>query len=138
MALAERPKLQAEGHEVVLQSEVFSTPRLPAESDAQYAKRISETMNDMIRRGVMILNDQCTADVAPDFFSIKNHSFDVGPKSGITKKEYREFNEWIDSVWEAEEAGIEDVSVPEKFRNFEVDPEVPHRMLKEDDSDQAN
>ena len=117
-ALRQREVLQAEGKVVILQSELPShIPRQPDEPGADYAKRFTETMNGMIRRGVMILNDQTTADVSPDVFGIGGHEFDVGPKSGITKKEYREFSDWMGSD-EAEEKGYE--GVPERFRRFEV------------------
>lgn len=120
-ALEERKKLQAEGHEVVLQSEVGSLVRRePDEAPADYAKRYVEAMNAMIGRGVMILNDVTTANVRPDKATIGGRKFDIGSGSGITKKEYREFSEWVDSFKDVGEDDIPGVAVPEKFRKFEI------------------
>lgn len=117
-ALAERERRQGQGEEAILMSELPSLiPRVPDESDGDYVKRYIDKMNEMTRRGVAILNDQCTGDVAPNVFQFGGHSFDVGPESGITKKENRGSSEWIGSE-EAEQKGYE--GVPERFLKFEV------------------
>lgn len=116
-ALSEREKRRSQGEEVVLMSELPSLiSREPNQSNADYAKRYVDKMKELANRGVAVLNDQCTGDVAPDVFSIGGHDFDVGPQSGVTKKEYREFGEWLGSE-EAEEKGYE--GVPERFLKFE-------------------
>lgn len=118
-ALEQRPVLEAQGEEVVLMSEIFTHvgPRCPDESPEEYGKRYTDTMNAMIARGVKILNDQGTADMAPTMASIGGHRFDIGPESGITRKEYREFGDWLWSD-EAESKGFE--GVPERFMKFHV------------------
>lgn len=112
-AKRERDELRNQGEEAVLMSEISSLiPRRDGESDGDYAKRYSDGMNDMIRRSVLILNDKTTHECQPNFFYIDGHGFDVGPNSGITKKEYREFDEWT----------VEDVSyadIPERFLKYE-------------------
>lgn len=117
-AFAERETLQSQGEEVVLMSELPTLiPREPDESGTEYVRRYTNKMNEMIRRGVSILNDQCNGDVAPNLFTVGGHDFDVGPESGITKRQYREFGEWIGSE-EAGEKGYE--GVPRRFLKFEV------------------
>lgn len=102
---------------MILQSELPSLiPRHPDEPGKEYDKRFCDAQNDMIRRGVYILNDQCTADVVPDQFFVRGRDFDVGPKSGITKREYREFNEWFRTL--EDEVAIKEV--PEGWREYEV------------------
>lgn len=121
-ALEERTKLQAEGEEVVLMSELGSLiPRNPDEPVCDYAKRYSDTMNAMVQRGVAILNDQTTADVVPGWFFVGEHEFNVGPDSGITKKEYREFEEWLGGG-DDEDQAEKYSTLPEEFKTFEVAP----------------
>lgn len=121
-ALRNRVLLEAEGKEVFLQSELPShIPRQPNESDVDYTKRFSDTMNSMIQRGVYILSDEITHDIAPSIFDIYGREFDVGPESGITKGEYRDFSQWMGSK-QAEEEGYE--GMPERFRKFEVAKET--------------
>lgn len=114
-----REELLAEGKEVVLMSELSTLiPCREGESAGDYVNRYADGMNDMIRRGVYILSDQITHDVAPGGFHIDGHDFDVGPESGVTKKEYREFSELL---------GRGDLSyddIPQRFKKFEV--EKPH------------
>lgn len=117
-ALRHRDRLKAEGKEVILQSELPShIPRQPDECGGDYIKRFSDTMNSMIQRGVYILNDEITHNTAPNIFDIFDREFDVGPESGITKGEYRDFEEWMGSK-RAEEEGYK--GMPERFRKFEV------------------
>lgn len=121
-ALRERVRLESEGKEVIFQSELSShIPRQPDESDGDYAKRFSDTMNGMIQRGVHILGDKITHNTAPNLFSIYGREFDVGPESGITKGEYRDFSQWMGSK-QAEEEGYE--GMPEIYRKFEVAKET--------------
>lgn len=116
-ALRDRARLEAEGQEGILQSELPShIRRQPDESDEEYTKRFADMMNSMIQRGVHILNDKTTHDVAPNSFIVHGREFNVGPESGITKGEYREFSRWMGSKAGAE--GYE--GVPEEFRKFEV------------------
>ncbi|OAG07644.1 uncharacterized protein CC84DRAFT_1163767 [Paraphaeosphaeria sporulosa] len=102
---------------IILQSELSTRiPRHENESPADYVKRYSETMNAMIRSGVKILNDECIADQVPDTFSAGGKVFDLGPGSGATKGEYREFGEWFE---EACGRGGELGEVPARWRRFE-------------------
>lgn len=123
-ARQERDRLIAEGTSpdmVILQSEVRNyVPRKEDESAVDFTKRYVETMNSMIARGVMILNDQCKGDVVPSTFGTADGRwFDLGPGSGATKGEFREFGKWFDGM-ESEEVGQgEAYEVPEKFRKFE-------------------
>ena len=70
----------------------------------------------MIRRGITILNDQCTADtVAPGFETSDGRCFDLGPGSGATKGEFREFSRWFEEVSETGQM----YEVPERWLKFE-------------------
>jgi hypothetical protein len=117
-----RQELLASGtkpEDVILESEVRDhVPLREGESDIEYTQRYVETMNGMIQRGVMILNDQCTADVVAHGFGFKDgRRFDLGPGSGVTKGMFRDFGQWFDErVDVGGEAGV----VPERFRRFEV------------------
>lgn len=111
-----RKELESQGEEAVLMSELpqLIECRREDESPAEYAQRYTETMNEMIQRGVSILNDQTTHDVAPNRFHIAGRDFDVGPESGITKKEYREFSELLG------DSDLDYADIPERFKRFEV------------------
>ncbi|KAF2441669.1 hypothetical protein P171DRAFT_434320 [Karstenula rhodostoma CBS 690.94] len=102
---------------IILQSELRTRiPREKNESPADYVKRYAETMNAMIRDGVTILNDQTTADVVPDGFGTADgRYFNLGPGSGATKGEYREFGEWFRQFCDGGEVG----EVPERWKKFE-------------------
>ena len=119
-ARQERERLIANGTDpdmVMLQSEVGNhIPRGEGETAAEFVHRYSKAMNAMIARGVIILNDQCTADVvASSFFAGDGRLFDLGPGSGATKGEFREFNQWFS---ENSEAGTVP-EVPEKWKKFQ-------------------
>ncbi|KAK5168997.1 uncharacterized protein LTR77_006306 [Saxophila tyrrhenica] len=108
-------RLRSEGKEAMLMREIPSQiPREEGESGADYAKRFSEYMNNLIRRGVSIMDDQITHNAAPNQFTIGEHEFDVGPHSGITKREYREFGDYLFSE------GATYDGIPERFLKFEV------------------
>ena len=96
----ERDRLIAEGANpasVILQSELHNhIIRREGKSVGDYMKRYSDDMNAMIRRGVSILNDLLTADMVPSGFRTEDgRFFDLGPESGATKGEYREFGQWL-------------------------------------------
>lgn len=96
IARQERQSLLAEGADpdsVILQSELHNyVPRRESDSVDDYTKRYADTMMDMTRRGVRILNDMLTGDTMPDTFgTASGRTFDLGPESGSTKGEYREF-----------------------------------------------
>lgn len=119
-AREERSRRIAEGADpasIILQSELYTRiPREENEDRIAYVQRYCETMNAMIRSGVVILNDRITADVLPDSFSTADgRQFDLGPGSGATKGEYREFGEWFTRVCDEGEMG----EVPERWRKFE-------------------
>ncbi|RMJ21141.1 hypothetical protein PHISP_07990 [Aspergillus sp. HF37] len=101
-----RDRLIAEGADpdsVIFQSELRNhILRQEGESSADFAKRYAETMNAMIGRSVSILNDQCTTDVvASGFRTADGRFFDLGPGSGATKGEFREFSRWFSKKSEA-------------------------------------
>jgi hypothetical protein len=117
-AREERDRLIAGGaapDSVILQSEFQRlVPRHDGEPPEDFTQRYVKTMMDMIGRGVIILNDDAVADVAPDsFVSPDGRTFDLGPQSGATKGEYREFTEWFAQL---SDAGGE---VPVKWLKFE-------------------
>lgn len=119
IARQERHSLLAEGagpDSVILQSELHNyVPRRENDSVDQYTKRYADTMMDMTRRGVRILNDMLTGDTMPDTFGTASGKvFDLGPESGSTKGEYREFRRWLLGVQEAGQ-----IDVPEKWLKFE-------------------
>lgn len=119
-ARQERDRLIAEGADpdsVIFESELCNhILRREGESSADFAKRYSTTMNAMIGRGVSILNDQCTADVvASGFRTADGRFFDLGPGSGATKGEFREFIQWFSEM--SEEGQMHEV--PEKWLKFE-------------------
>ena len=100
MSRQERDRLIAEGANpasVILQSELHNhIIRREGKSVGDYMKRYSDDMNAMIRRGVSILNDLLTADMVPSGFRTEDgRFFDLGPESGATKGEYREFGQWL-------------------------------------------
>lgn len=66
---------------------------------------------------MQILNAQTTADTAPNVASIGGHDFEIGPVSGITKKEYREFEDWRSSD-EAKAKGFEGAAA--RFMKFHI------------------
>nr|POE99362.1 hypothetical protein CFP56_52755 [Quercus suber] len=118
-ARQERERLIAEGaapDSVILMSEVPNhVPRQEGESPEDFTKRYVATMNAMIRRGVSILNDRCTADVVPNQFTSSNGMvFELGPKSGATKGDYREFKQWFSGLSD----GVETHEVPERWLRF--------------------
>ncbi len=130
----EKEKLISKGKESVLMSELpgLVGPKRDDETGADYAKRYSNYLNDLIRRGVSVLGDTITHNSAPNGATIDDHEFDIGPNSGITKKvslalknrsddvlirglqEYREFGDWMSG----EGASYSDT--PERFLKFEV------------------
>lgn len=119
-ARQERDRLIAEGADpdsVIFQSEIGNhIPRREGEPSADFAKRYAETMIAMIGRGVSILNDQCTADVvASEFRTADGRFFDLGPGSGATKGEFREFSQWFSETAEVGQIYV----VPEKWLKFE-------------------
>ncbi|OGM44798.1 hypothetical protein ABOM_006219 [Aspergillus bombycis] len=119
-ARQERDRLIAEGADpdsVIFQSEVRKyVPRRDGDSPADFAKRYVETMQTMIGRGVSILNDQCTADTIPSGFETTDgRFFDLGPGSGATKREFREFSQWFSEVVETGQV----YEVPDKWLKFE-------------------
>ncbi|KAJ5735615.1 uncharacterized protein N7483_000740 [Penicillium malachiteum] len=126
-AREERQSLLAEGADpdsIILQSELHNyVPRKENDTVNEYTKRYADTMMDMTRRGVRILNDMLIADPVPTTFGTASGKFfDLGPKSGTTKGEYREFMQWLFGVQEAEH-----IEVPEKWLKFEK----PADYLKE-------
>lgn len=120
----ERERLIQDGADpasVILSSEVRNhVPRREGESPADYTKRYVDVMNGMLTRGVKILNDQTTADQVPDQFRCSGGTFDLGPSSGATKREYREFTQWLDK------ARKEDTfpEVPEQWKKFQKPTEL--------------
>ncbi|KAE8142327.1 hypothetical protein BDV38DRAFT_236364 [Aspergillus pseudotamarii] len=119
-ARQERDRLIAEGadpNSIIFQSEVKNyVPRQDGDSPTDFAKRYVETMKAMIGRGVSILNDQCTADMVPcGFETTDRRFFDLGPGSGATKREFREFSQWFSEVSEKGQM----YEVPEKWLKFE-------------------
>ncbi|CAL5871611.1 uncharacterized protein PFLUO_LOCUS5864 [Penicillium psychrofluorescens] len=120
LARQERDRLIFEGEDpdsVIFQSELRNhILRREGESAAELAKRCSETINAMISRGVTILNDQSTTDVeASGFTTADGRFFDLGPGSGATKGEFREFSQWFSEMSEAGQMH----EVPEKWLKFE-------------------
>jgi hypothetical protein len=120
LARQERNRLIAEGADpdsVIFQSELGNhILRREGESSANFAKRCAETVSAMIGRGISILNDECTADVvASEFHTADGRVFDLGPGSGATKGEFREFSLWFWEYSEAEQMH----EVPEKWLKFE-------------------
>jgi len=86
------------------------------ESPADFAERYRETINAMIGRGITILNDQCTTEVvASRFRTADGRIFDLGPGSGTTKREFREFSQWFSEISRARQVH----QVPEKWLKFE-------------------
>lgn len=125
-----RKELLEQGEEVVLQSELPSLiPCKEGESAGDYAKRYSDGMNEMIRRGVYILNDETTHDVVPNVFVVDGREFDVSERSGITKREYREFSDLTAG------GGIKYADIPEKFLRFERRPGDPEPGYSFDDEE---
>ncbi|KAL1848582.1 hypothetical protein Plec18170_007889 [Paecilomyces lecythidis] len=119
-ARQERDRLISEGADpdsVILQSELRDhIQRQEGDSSADFAKRYAKTMKDMIDRGVSILNDQCTADVVASKFGLADgRVFDLGPGSGATKGEFREFSQWFSEVSKSGQIH----EVPEKWLKFE-------------------
>ncbi|KAE8329575.1 hypothetical protein BDV39DRAFT_171606 [Aspergillus sergii] len=119
-ARQERDRLIDEGADpdsVILQSEVRNhVPRREGESPADFAKRYAEIMNAIIGRGVSILGDMCTADVVASGFETEDgRFFDLGPGSGATKGEFREFSQWFSEMLEAGQRQ----EVPEKWLKLE-------------------
>jgi hypothetical protein len=117
-ARQERERMIAEGtdpKDVMMQSEVFR--HQPGETPEEMTKRIKATFKEVRSRGVMVLNDMCVADVKPDTFQIGGRRFVLGPKSGVTKGEYRQFGEWFARM--AEQGDELREEVPEKFLKFE-------------------
>lgn len=120
-AQGERARLLAAGTApdmVLLESEIRDHvgPRGVDEPGAEYAQRYCAVMNDMIQRGVRILNDQCTADVVASAFGTGDgREFDLGPGSGATKGEFRDFGKWF--WWWCDKGKVGEV--PERFKKFE-------------------
>ncbi|CAH0035053.1 unnamed protein product [Clonostachys rhizophaga] len=115
-ARQERDRLIAQGADpgsIILQSELHTfIPKKDNESPEDFAKRYVEQVNTMINRGIQILNDQYIADVVASVFQTADgRTFDLGPGSGATRREFREFSQWF---YEASDIGqLEDV--PEKI-----------------------
>lgn len=119
-ARQERDRLIAEGADpdsIVLQSELGNyVIRREDESVDDFTKRYAETMMTMIHRGVAILNDLLIGDfVASEFKTKDGRFFDLGPGSGATKGEFREFSQWFSEVSVARQA----YEVPERWLKFE-------------------
>jgi hypothetical protein len=119
-ARQERDRLIDEGanpDSIIFQSELRNhILRQEGESSADFAKRYVNTINAMVGRGVSILNDQCTTDVvASGFRTADGRFFDLGPGSGATKREFREFGQWFSEMSEAGQM----YEVPEKWLKFE-------------------
>ncbi|KAG9532637.1 hypothetical protein KCU93_g1023, partial [Aureobasidium melanogenum] len=120
-ARQKRERLIAQGTDpntIILQSELHN--HIPQgrkdESTSDFAKRYSQAINAMITSGVSILNDQCTADVvASAFGTADGRFFDLGPGSGATKKEFREFGKWFEEVSKTGQV----VQVPDRWLKFE-------------------
>ena len=120
LARQERDRLIAEGADpdsVIFQSELGNhIIRQEGEPSADFVKRYTETMNAMIGRGVSILNDLCTRDVvASGFGTGDGRFFDLGPGSGATKGEFREFSQWFSEMSKSGQK----FEVPEKWLKFE-------------------
>lgn len=116
-------QLIAEGvdpNSIIFQSNLRNhVPRLEGESSADFAKRYAETINAMIRRGVTILNDQCTSEVvASQFRTGDGRFFDLGPRSGATRGEFRDFCQWFSEASKASKAR-QMYEVPGKWLKFE-------------------
>lgn len=107
----------ADPDSVILESEICNyIPRQAGEPVIDYGKRYVETINDMIRNGVMILNDETTADVvASGFVTSDGRTFNLGPGSGATKGDFRAFSQWFKEV--AKAGGM--YEVPERWSRFE-------------------
>lgn len=103
---------------MVLQSEIKNhVPPGDNEPGAECAARYVATMKDMIKRNVMILNDQSTGDsVATGFGLPDGRHFDLGPKSGVTKGEFRAFGQWWIGVYDADG----EIEVPERWLKFQT------------------
>ncbi|KAK6004237.1 hypothetical protein QM012_009087 [Aureobasidium pullulans] len=118
-----REHLIAQGSDpstIILLSELPNhiQPRQENESLDDFAKRYSQTMNAMIKKGTRILNDQCTADVVASVFGTADgRVFDLGSGSGATKKEFREFGEWFKGIPKMGQKVM--VEVPERWLKFE-------------------
>lgn len=119
-ARKQRDRLIAEGADpdsVILQSEVRKyIVRRDGEPPNEFAKRYCEEINAMISRGISILNDQCTANVVASVFRTSDgRNFDLGPGSGATKREFREFSQWFSQI--SDNGKVDEV--PEKWAKFE-------------------
>lgn len=91
-------------------------PRQEGESSTDFEKRYAKSMFDMIKRGITVLNDQWTTEiVASTFVMAGGRRFDLGPGSGVTKREFREFHEWFSEAARAKQV----YEVPEKWAKFE-------------------
>ncbi|CEJ89737.1 hypothetical protein VHEMI05562 [[Torrubiella] hemipterigena] len=110
--------LGADPNTMVLQSEIKNhVPPRDNEPDAEYAAHYLTTMKDMIKRDVMILNDQSTGDsVATGFWLPDGRHFDLGPESGVTKGEFKAFGQWWIGVYDVEG----EIEVPERCLKFET------------------
>lgn len=121
VAREERDRLIAQGTDpdsIIFMSE-FSRrfPQQESESNQNFSHRRSTTMKAMVADNVTILNDQGNGNRVPDRFPSKDgRYFDLGPESGVTKGEYREFTEWFYKVWRAEEGQV--YEVPERWLKF--------------------
>jgi len=129
-ARQERDRLVAEGVDpdsIILMSEVEN--HVPQREDRQSSVDLAaswvETLRAMTGQGITILNDQSTADVVPGgYVTPDGRYFDLGPGSGATKGEYREFVQW----WERASAASEPEDVPLKWLKFEKPP--PEDVLR--------
>ncbi|KUL88334.1 hypothetical protein ZTR_05025 [Talaromyces verruculosus] len=124
-ARAWRDQLIADGADpesIIFQSTLRNQmPRLEGESSADFEKRCVKTMFDMKKRGITVLNDQwTTVIVASTFVMAGGRRFDLGPGSGVTKREFREFREWCAEVAKAGEKVPE---VPERWLKYEKQAE---------------
>nr|POF17503.1 short-chain dehydrogenase/reductase tropg [Quercus suber] len=109
LARGQRDRLIAEGADpdpIILLSEIRNhVPAREGEPSADFAKRYVETMKAMMSLGVSVLNDQFTADVvASGFATPDGRHFDLGPGSGATKGEFREFREWFMKIEQSDQA----------------------------------
>lgn len=119
-----RDRLIAKGADpdsVIFESELHNhIPRREGESPADSSKRYNETINAMRGRGVVLLNDECTADVrASGFNTADGRFFDLGPGSGVTKGEFRQFSQWFSKIAKVGQT----YEVPEKWSRFEKSDE---------------
>jgi len=108
-----KAELLSEGKEAVLKSELSALiPRTDGESDEEFDVRRRSVINDMIRQDVRILDDEIQEEVATYLLGMDRYSFNVGPESGITKKEYWEFWDWFNMPYASGD------NIPPRFSKY--------------------